>query len=268
MNNKLFFLAILSLIITVHTANCQTSKSKAKPVTSSIDWYFKPEFKKGETLGNIYSRAIAYSGDNFEDIVQRVSGSSTYTVVDDNSDKPVFTETDLYDGNPESKGTSVIERSGKATYNGQTFINSSASGLLYSELVWDKLPATIHEGDTWKAEIKQPWELGGPGIQTISIIQLDEKHHTVMLKREGTGEGFYDGDAKQLMVTAKDGKKIKMDLTPGTSHWTGYTIFKNGVVISDELLVTRPITLKADSLSFIGKQREYILLNAMPVDTQ
>jgi uncharacterized membrane protein len=67
-------------------------------------------------------------------------------------------------------------------------------------------------------------------------------------------------------VTTKDGKKVKMDLTPGTSNWTGYAIFKKGIVISDELLVTRPISLKADSLSFIGKQREYILLNAMPVD--
>jgi hypothetical protein len=38
------------------------------------------------------------------------------------------------------------------------------------------------------------------------------------------------------------------------------------VVISDELLVTRPISLKTDSLNFSGKEREYILLNAMPVD--
>src|ERR1700761_4529398 len=98
MNNKLFFLSVLSLIATIHIADCQTSKSKAKPITSSIDWYFKPEFKKGETLGNVYSRAIAYSGNDFADIVQRVSGSSTYTVVDDDSDKPVFTEADLYDG--------------------------------------------------------------------------------------------------------------------------------------------------------------------------
>jgi hypothetical protein len=135
-----------------------------------------------------------------------------------------------------------------------------------AELVWGKLPVAVHEGDSWKVEIKQPWELGGPGTQTISVVQIDEKHHTIMLKREGSSEVFYDGDAKQLNITTKDGKKVKMDLTPVASHWTGYTIFKKGIVISDELLVTRPINLKADSLSFTGKQREYILLNAMPVD--
>ena len=266
MHIKQLYLLVLLIATSTYTSLAQKSKSKQKTGNTSSDWYFKPEFKKGEILGNIYSRAIAYSGDGFTDLVQRVSGSSTYTVIDNNYLKPVFTETDLYDGRPESKGTATIEASGKGSYDEHTFVNTSASGLLYSELVWGKLPATIHEGDSWKTEIKQPWELGGPGMQTITVMQMDEKHHTIMLKREGSSEGFYDRDAQQLTVTTKDDKKIKMDLTPGTSHWTGYTIFKNGVIISDELLVTRPISLKTDSLNFSGKQREYILLNAMPVD--
>ena len=257
---------MLIIAISIYTTIAQKKSSPPKSVSSSSDWYFKPEFKKGDVLGNIYSRAIAYSGDGFADLVQRVSGSSTYTVLDENPVKPVFTETDLYDGRPAGTGTSTIEFSGQANYNGQTFMNSSASGLLYSELVWGKLPATLHEGDTWKTELKQPWELGGPGWETITVMQTDALHHTIMLKREGSGEGYYDHDAKQLPITTTSGKKLNMDMTPGTSHWTGYTIFKNGVVISDELLVTRPITLKSDSLSFSGKQREYILLNAMPVD--
>jgi hypothetical protein len=266
MHTKQLYLIALLIITGSYTSLAQKSKLKQKTGNASSDWYFKPEFKKGETFGNIYSRAIAYSGDGFTDLVQRVSGSSTYTVIDNNYLKPVFTETDLYDGRPESKGTATIEASGKGSYDEHTFVNTSASGLLYSELVWGKLPAVIHEGDSWTVAIKQPWELGGPGMQTITVMQMDEKHHTIMLKREGSSEGFYDRDAKQLTVTTKDDKKIKMDLTPGISHWTGYTIFKNGVVISDELLVTRPISLKTDSLNFSGKQREYILLNAMPVD--
>jgi hypothetical protein len=205
MNIKFLFLSKFIIVIAATAANCQTVKTaalkhskEAKSANISSDWYFKPEFKKGEVLGNIYSRAIAYSGDGFADLVQRVSGSSTYTVIDDNYLKPVFTETDLYDGRPESKGTSTIKRSGKGSYNEHTFTNTSASGLLYSELAWGKLPAAVHEGDSWKVEIKQPWELGGPGIQTVSVMQIDEKHHTIMLKRQGSSEGFYDFDAKQL----------------------------------------------------------------------
>ena len=57
-----------------------------------------------------------------------------------------------------------------------------------------------------------------------------------------------------------------MNITPGTATWTGYTTFKNGIVMADELLVTRPVTLTTDSLHFTASEREYILLNAMPAE--
>jgi hypothetical protein len=97
-------------------------------------------------------------------------------------------------------------------------------------------------------------------------MQIDKLHHSITLKREGSGEGFYDGDAKQITVMLKNGEKVKINIVPGKSNWCGYTTFKNGIVISDELLVTRPILLKNDSLIFSGQQREYILLNAMPAN--
>jgi len=47
--------------------------------------------------------------------------------------------------------------------------------------------------------------------------------------------------------------------------WTGYTTFREGVVVSDELLVQRPVTFVSNELSrMAGSEREYILLNAMP----
>ncbi|HEY6328038.1 MAG TPA: hypothetical protein VI756_01785, partial [Blastocatellia bacterium] len=88
----------------------------------------------------------------------------------------------------------------------------------------------------------------------------------VTLQREGTGTGFFDGDAKQIPVT-KDGKSYNAGVEPGPSHWTGYTVFKEGVVVSDELLVERPVTLHCGELGDkTGSERQYILLNAMPVD--
>jgi hypothetical protein len=129
---KQLYLLVFLIAFCNYTSLAQKSKTKHKTANTSSDWYFKPVFKKGETLGNIYSRAIAYSRDGFADQVQRVSGSSTYTVIDNNYLKPVFTETDLYDGRPESKGTATIEPSDKGSYEGHTFTNTSASGLLYS----------------------------------------------------------------------------------------------------------------------------------------
>jgi hypothetical protein len=52
---------------------------------------------------------------------------------------------------------------------------------------------------------------------------------------------------------------------PGRSHWSGYTTFRAGIVVSDELLVERAVTLVSDKLGRVaGQEREYILLDAAP----
>lgn len=265
MKTKLFIIPALVLAIGIYSASGQTAKA-GKTKTTGKQTFFTPNLTKGEKLANIYSRAIAYSGDDFTTVVFRVSGSSTYEVIDNNPAKLTFNETDLYDGHPASTGVSVIGLDGKGTYGTRSFVNTSASGLLFSSLVWGNPLADLKEGDTWQADITQPWELGGPGKQTVKVIAIDAKHNTITLLREGSSEGFYAGDRKQVEVTTKDNKKVKMDLTPGTSHWSGYTTFKDGIVMADELLVTRPISLSSDSLQFSGNQREYILLNAMPLE--
>ncbi|HEY8928893.1 MAG TPA: hypothetical protein VIM55_06865 [Mucilaginibacter sp.] len=267
MHIKHLYLSVCLVILFTYSSSAQALRAKYRSGDKNTSaWYFTTAFLPGEKVGNIYSRTIAYSGDGFNDLVQRVSGSSVYKVTNDNYLGPEFEETDLYDGRPAATGHSIIGRSGQGSYNGKTFMNTSASGLLFSELVWGKLPAKLHEGDSWQVELTQAWELGGPGTQTVTVMQMDAEHHTITLKREGNSEGFFDGDAKQIPITTKDGKKLTADVLPGTAHWTGYTIFKNGVVISDELLVTRPITIKAGDVSWSGNQREYILLNAMPVE--
>ncbi|MGZ7072625.1 MAG: hypothetical protein ACXVKL_09310, partial [Candidatus Angelobacter sp.] len=68
----------------------------------------------------------------------------------------------------------------------------------------------------------------------------------------------------QIHIT-KAGKSYLVDVAPGKAHWIGYTTFREGVVISDELLVDRSVTLSSKELASITtSQREYILLNAMP----
>lgn len=257
MRPTLFFM-LLTTGISYHSLAQKTKQ----PDTSG--GYFTLKLMKGDTLANVYSRTIAYTGDDFLPVVYRVSGSSIYEVADNNGSNLVLNETDHYDGQPESKAVAIIGLSGTNSYDGKTFINTSASGLLYSELIWGPIHQELQEGDSWQHTISQPWELGGPGTQVIKVIALDAPHQTVTLQREGHSKGFFDNDLKQLNITTKDAKKLKMDVTPGPAYWTGYTTFKNGVVISDELLVTRTITLSADSLHFTGHQREYILLNAMP----
>jgi len=227
--------------------------------------FFSLNVKQGDKLGNIFSRTISYKGDGFTELVFRAGGTGVYTVVDNNPARPVFEGVFRYDGRPESNYRVEVSDDGKTiSYNGKSSANTDASGVLFNALIWGTPPDKIGVGDTWTVNIPQAWELGGAGQQKITVLGIDESNNTVYLMREGSSDGFYDNDAKQVSVN-KDGKATRMDVIPGNSHWVGYTTFKNGFVISDELLVTRSIKLTADNVKVDAFEREYILLNAMPV---
>lgn len=230
------------------------------------DLYFKLKLKVGDKIGNVFSRACSYKGDDFDEVVWRASGTCVYTVLDNDPDKPVFSGTARYDGRKEHTGKVTIINKGRTNVHadGQSDDNTDASGIVYNSLLWGAPPATLKAGVSWNVTMPGPWELGGPGVQKVTVIAADPKNHTITLQREGDGTGFYDSDAKQVKVV-KDGKTTLMDITPGASHWIGITIIKDGLVFSDELVVTRPITLSAGDVKYTADQREYILLNMMPV---
>src|SRR5258708_7802307 len=46
--------------------------------------YFTLKVKNGEKLGNIFSRTISFKSDSFPEIVNRVSGTGIYTVINNN----------------------------------------------------------------------------------------------------------------------------------------------------------------------------------------
>jgi len=100
------------------------------------------------------------------------------------------------------------------------------------------------------------------------VISVDTANHSITLRREGRGEGFFADDKKQIPIV-KNGTTYTVDVVPGSAHWDGYTTFREGVVISDELLVERPVTLSSAEVGKIpASEREYILLNAMPAPSQ
>ncbi len=228
--------------------------------------FFKLKIAVGQKLGNIFSRTISYKSADFPEQVFRAAGTGIYTVTKADPIAPEFDGVFRYDGRPESHSKVIMTDWGKTVnYDGTVSTNTDGSGVLYNSLIWGKPPVKIAKGDSWQVTISQAWELGGPGMQTVTVIDIDAASHTVRLKREGNGDGFYDGDKHQLSIT-KDGNLMKMDVTPGTTHWIGYTTFQNGLVISDELMSTRDVTLSTDSAKFSAQQREYILLNAMPAN--
>jgi hypothetical protein len=120
-------------------------------------------------------------------------------------------------------------------------------------------------GQRWTVDIAVPWELGSAGRQTVAVVALDRASHTVTLQRKGMGDGVWLGHAATPALT-RDARGYQVTRQAGRARWYGYATFRNGIVISDELISTRTVTLASDRLGRIkAVERQYILLNAMPV---
>jgi hypothetical protein len=231
--------------------------------------YLEPKLQVGQKLGNMFSRATSYQAEGIDEVVRRVSGTAVYVVAENSSASLVLGSEIRYDGKPVYKGKTELKDRGRTTcYDGSCSMNTDASGLFYNPLLWGDPKGTVRKGMSWTVSIAEPWELGPPGEQTVTVIETDPANHSVTLKREGSGEGFFAGDRKQIQVS-KGGQNYLVDVNPGRSHWVGYTRFREGIVISDELLVERPVTLSSrDLVNTLGnlpaQERQYILLNATP----
>lgn len=235
-----------------------------KDVLKSAD-YFTPDVLPGQTYNTVFSRTISFKGDAIDEFVRRAAGTASTTVTKVGKDEIDSDDVWRYDGIQEGHASSERKDSGRtACSNGKCSTATDASGTFYNALFWGRPPDTIQAGMTWVVHIDIPWELGPAGDQTVTVLLVDPTSGTVILKREGSGAGGYAGDLKQIPVV-RSGKTYKVDVTPGPSHWIGQTILRRGVVLSDELLVERPVTLSSTDFGTVSaNERQFILLNAAP----
>lgn len=245
------------------SSDAQQRHAQSRELPASV--YLQASLHVGQTLKNVFSRTISFKGDGFDELAFRVSGTATYVVTAVSPSGLQFDGSFRYDGRPESHGKTEINDGGRtACYEGKCSTSTDASGLLYNPLIWGEPKGGLHPGTTWNVSIPQPWELGPSGEETVTVVEADPENHAVTLKREGSGDGFFAGENQQIHVTS-NGKTYLATLVPGRAHWIGFTRFREGVVISDELVVERAVTLDRQDLgSLPAQQREYILLNASP----
>lgn len=258
----------MKALIVIMLAALAGTSSLASAATPASAAYLAPAFHAGERFDNVFSRTIAYRAGGFEESVRRVSGSASYRVLDGSATQPRLHIDYRYDGLQQGSGTVEFRDHGATScFNGKCAPNTDASGLAWNPRLWGTPPPTLWVGESWNVRIAAPWELGPAGTQKVTVIALDPAGRRITLRREGRGDGAYLDDKLATTLT-RDGQTWPVTVQPGRSHWYGYTTFRAGVVVSDELMVERPVTLVSDRLGRIpASQREYILLNAMPVAT-
>jgi hypothetical protein len=222
----------------------------------------------GQTFTNIFSRTTTYKTEGFDEVIQQVSGNATYMVKTATRQKLVFAGQFHVESKTGYSGDVEYRGNGRTVcYDGSCELNNQASGLLFNSFLWGVPPRKLRQGLKWNVMIDQPWELGPPGKQTVTVILMDPANHWIVLKREGSGEGRFSQDPQQVQIT-KAGTTYMVSMTPHKSHWAGYTTFHQGIIVSDELLVTREVTLSSAELGNLSAtQQRYILLNAMPPGT-
>ena len=67
----------------------------------------------------------------------------------------------------------------------------------------------------------------------------------------------------RVLITAK-GKKLDATVAAGPSTWSGLTTVQHGLILNDEILIRRPVSLQTEAGTFSGEETEYTLLNLMP----
>jgi hypothetical protein len=231
--------------------------------------YLTPQFRAPATYSNVFSISRSIKADGYDELVGRNGGSADYVVTASNPASWHFRLTYRYDGQPEGVQDLELRDGGRtACGDGKCARATDASGLIFNPALWGLPPKHLLVGGHWKVSLRDPWELGGSkGEEVITVIRLDSKSGTVTLMREGSSEGSFADESKQIKMK-REGKPVELELIPGVSRWKGYTTFAKGVVISDELLVNRLDILKQqDGKEITAVERRIMLLNASPPPT-
>ncbi len=237
--------------------------SDKPPQTPTLTLRVRP----GDTLATIFSRAISVKVDGYVEYVRRVSGTGSYVVLDTAGGNVKLNLSYRYDGRPEGRLVEELRQGGRVSCDtaGTCTPRTDGSGLSYNPRLWGDPPARLRDGMSWTVQIPEAWELGPPGTERVTVIHIDSAWNAITLEREGQGDGAFDGDLTQITLVSSDSAKVPVTLAPGRSHWIGYTTFRDGRVLSDELLVERPVALTSQSAGRLsGVERQYILLNARP----
>jgi hypothetical protein len=250
-------------------------KQRASAQLPTGDDYLTPNFSAGQTYSNVFSILSSRKAEGYDEHAGRNGGSADYTVLSASPTVWRFNSAGRYDGQPTEHHESELRESGRIACSAHADRKDrcepylEASGLTYNPILWGVPPKRLVQGMTWKVDMPQAWEMGGKnGVQTVTVMRLDPRTGSVTLSREGSGEGFYsEGDANTVQLN-RDGQTVSFDVTPGTSHWKGYTTFVKGVVFNDELTVTRDDVLRGkDGKTVNAATRRIMLLNASPFPT-
>ncbi len=226
--------------------------------------YFSLQLQKGQVYADVFSKALEVRGEGFDDYTGRYSGTAAYKVLDPNPEQPSFDlRSPAFDKATYHVVLTLQDRRQQDCIEGKCEVDRETSGLIFNPLLWGMPTGELKVGQTWGVQVTEPWEIGPQGSETVRVVSLDPETGIITLRREGGGSGASQDDARKLPIVVK-GKKLDATVTAGPSHWSGLTTIQHGMILNDEILIRRSVTLQTEAGQFTGEETEYTLLNQMP----
>lgn len=227
--------------------------------------YLTPQLQKGQVFANVFSKAVEVRGEGFDTYTGRFSGTGAYKVLDPDPSKPSFDAKSPAFDKADYHAIATLADGGRdwCEQSKLCSVNRQTSGPIFNPLLWGMPLGELKVGQTWQVAVTEPWEIGPEGREMVRVLSLDPADGIVTLEREGSGSGKSQDDERKLAIVVK-GAKQEATVTAGPSTWSGLTTIQRGLILSDEILIRRPVTLQTAVGTFSGEETEYTLLNLMP----
>lgn len=229
-----------------------------------VNPYLTPQIQKSQVFANVFLKALEVRGEGFEPYSGCYSGTAGYKVLDPDPSKPTFDTSSPAFDKPEYHAIATLADGGQDwCEQGKCTVNRQTSGPIFNPLLWGMPAGELKVGQTWQVTVTEPWEIGPAGKESVRVVSLDPAEGIVTLEREGSGAGKSQDDERKLSINVK-GMKLDATVTAGASTWNGLTTIQRGLILNDEILIRRPVSLQTEAGTFSGEETEYTLLNLMP----
>ena len=223
----------------------------------------------GQRLGFVFSRTTSLTIPGEHETAGRISGTSQYEVTNVGAEEVTLKTAYRLDGDKTYTDPTRLRLDGSSYCSGDKCqANTDGSSILYNRTMLGEPPAKLVVGASWKAPITQPWELGPKGVQTVTVVALSDGGRQVMLRREGYGDGE-SIDGKGSAKLHIDGKEVRAEVAHLRTSWSGYSVYRDGVLVSDELVTKSVVSVSATGIKPIqATARQYVLMNAAPAEIE
>jgi hypothetical protein len=260
------FVSAFSVLL-FSTGNIISGQSKPA-AEDKASAYFTLQPHAGEILYYIGFRTVAISAPGLDRSVVSPSGSeASFTILPGSTSIDLkMTTSARIEGQfqVENAPYELTDRGDTECFQGKCYPEHSASSMVAKASIWGLPAGPLHAGMSWSVEITHAWEFGPVGKQTIRVISVNPEDGSVILTRDGEGDGSPEG-AHNTTEVVKGGQSYTVSVKRGHTHWSGKATIQHGLIVSDECLSDAEIELSSPEFGKVtGRERMFMALMQHP----